>query len=134
MFTIFPICLLFQLQFIIFSGIKCEICNCHLFIFEVLHILLVLLYPECPHEQCVGLAYPWTRVRPRVVAARLAICRPRLHFAIRGAHVVLPLRVWSATSQLDLVSDSIVRSWLWSTATKSYPLDYFSIFLQVVDN
>ena len=32
------------------------------------------------------------------------------------------------------VSDAIVRSWLWSTATMSSPLGYFSILLQVVDN
>ena len=32
------------------------------------------------------------------------------------------------------VSDAIVRSWLWSTATRSSPLGYFSRLLQVVDN
>ena len=32
------------------------------------------------------------------------------------------------------VSDVIVRSSLWSTATRSSPLDYFSKLLQVVDN
>ena len=32
------------------------------------------------------------------------------------------------------VSDSIVRIWLWSTATRSSPLGYFSKLLQVVDN
>ena len=32
------------------------------------------------------------------------------------------------------VSDAIVRSLLWSTATRSSPLGYFSKFLQVVDN
>ena len=32
------------------------------------------------------------------------------------------------------VSDAIVRSWLWSTATGSSPLGYFSKLLQVVDN
>ena len=31
-------------------------------------------------------------------------------------------------------SDAIVRSWLWSTATKSSPLVYLSRLLQVVDN
>ena len=41
-----------------------------------------------------------------------------------------------ATSQLigSTVSDAIVRSWLWSTATRSSPLGYFSRLLQVVDN
>ena len=32
------------------------------------------------------------------------------------------------------VSDAIVRSWLWLTATRSSPLGYFSKLLQVVDN
>ena len=32
------------------------------------------------------------------------------------------------------VSDAIVRSWLWSTATRSSELGYFSRLLQVVDN
>ena len=32
------------------------------------------------------------------------------------------------------VSQAIVRSWLWSTATRSSPLGYFSRLLQVVDN
>ena len=32
------------------------------------------------------------------------------------------------------VSDAIVRSWLWSTATGSYPLGYLGSILQVVAN
>ena len=32
------------------------------------------------------------------------------------------------------VSDVSVRSWLWSTETRSSPLDYFGRLLQVVDN
>ena len=32
------------------------------------------------------------------------------------------------------VPDAIVRSWLWSTATRSSPLGYFSRLQQVVDN
>ena len=32
------------------------------------------------------------------------------------------------------VSDAIVRSWLWSTATRSSPLGYFSRLLQAVEN
>ena len=49
--------------------------------------------PEWPHTQCVGLAYPWTRVRDPVAAASLAICSPHLHRAMRGAQGVLPIRV-----------------------------------------
>ena len=32
------------------------------------------------------------------------------------------------------VSDAIVHSWLWLTATRSSPLGYISRLLQVVDN
>ena len=32
------------------------------------------------------------------------------------------------------VSDAIVRSWSWATATRSSSLEYFSKLLQVVDN
>ena len=32
------------------------------------------------------------------------------------------------------VSDAIVRIWLWSTATRISPFDYFGRLLQVVDN
>ena len=32
------------------------------------------------------------------------------------------------------VSEAIVRNWLWSTATRSSLLGYFSRLLQVVDN
>ena len=38
------------------------------------------------------------------------------------------------TSQLDLLSLRPLSSWLWSTATTSSQLGYFSILLQVVDN
>ena len=38
------------------------------------------------------------------------------------------------SSHLNLVSDAIDRSWLWSTETRSSPLGYFSRLLRVVDN
>ena len=34
----------------------------------------------------------------------------------------------------SFVSDAIVCSWLWQTATRSSPLGYFNKLLQVVDN
>ena len=34
----------------------------------------------------------------------------------------------------SIVSDAIVHSWLWQTATRSSPFGYFSRLLQVVDN
>ena len=46
------------------------------------------------------------RVRASIAVASLAICRPRLHRAIPGAHGVLPMRVGGATSQLDLPSQT----------------------------
>ena len=65
----------------------------------------------------------------------LVAAQQALQCAIRGARGVLPVcRVGGATSQLDLVSDAIVRSWLWLTATRSSPFGYFSKLMQVVDN
>ena len=59
-----------------------------------------------------------------VIAASLAICGPRLHRAIRGAQGVLPVYEGGGCDQSigSTVSDAIVRSWLWSTATRSSPL------------
>ena len=57
-----------------------------------------------------------------------------LYYA-RGAQGILPMKVEGTNSQLDsTVSDAIVRSWLWLTATRSSPLGFFSTLLQVVDN
>ena len=55
-------------------------------------------------QAVVRLAYAWTRVRAPVAPASLAISRPRLHHAIHLAHGELPVKVGSATSQLDLPS------------------------------
>ena len=63
--------------------------------------------------------FPWTRVRAPVATASLAICRPRLHRAIRGAQGVLPMREGCDQSIGSTISDAIVQSWLWSTATRS---------------
>ena len=63
---------------------------------------------EWPHRR--GLAYPWHRVPAPVAAASQAICRPRLHRAIRGAQGVLPTRVGRATSQLDLPSLTLMSA------------------------
>ena len=71
--------------------------NCIRIIHVMIHTLLansivIETYPEWPHRQCVGLAYPWY---DSVAAASLAIFSPRLHRAIRGSQ-------GDATSQLDL--------------------------------
>ena len=60
---------------------------------ELLSPRFYITYPEWPHRQCVGLAYPWKRVLAPVAAASFAICSPHLHREIRGAHGVLALRV-----------------------------------------
>ena len=53
----------------------------------------------------------------------------------RGPQGVLPMRVEGCDQSIgSTVSDAIARSWLWSTATRSSPLGYFSRLLQVVDN
>ena len=75
----------------------------------------------------------------KVVASHAAVARSiplrctDLYYA-RGAQGVLPMRVEGASSQLDLVSDAIVRSWLWLTATRSSPVGCFSALLKVVYN
>ena len=75
-----------------------------------------------------------------VVASHAAVARSiplrctDLYYA-RGAQGVLPMRVGDATSQIgSTVSDTIVRSWLWLTATRSSPVGCFSALLKVVDN
>ena len=92
----------------------------------------------------------------KVVASHAAVARSislrctDLCYA-RGAQGVLPMRVgggstvnsvlvdlyWSQYSHQSIgstVSDAIVRSWLWLTATRSSPVGCFSTLLQVVDN
>ena len=58
-----------------------------------------------------------------------------LYYA-RGAQGVLLMRVGGGCDQSigSTVSDAIVRSWLWSTATRSCSLGYFSRLGEVVDN
>ena len=76
----------------------------------------------------------------KVVALRAAVARSistevaliyTMHEALRGyCHE----GGGSDQSIGPTVSDSIVRSWLWLTATRSSPLGCFSTLLQVVDN
>ena len=55
----------------------------------------------------------------------IVICDPHLHYA-GGAHGVLPCKGGVNDQSIgSIVSDSIVRSWLWSTATGSCQLGYF---------
>ena len=48
----------------------------------------IILYPEWPHRQCVGLAFRWSRVRVPVGAASLVILWPAL----------APCNMWSSGS------------------------------------
>ena len=62
-------------------------------------------------------------------------CCTDLYYA-RDTQGVLLMRVGfgPVVNWISTVSDAIVLSWLWSTATRSSPLGYFSRLLQVVDN
>ena len=94
-----------------------------------------LSYPEWRHRQCIGLAYIRSCVRVPVAPARLVIYLVYLHRAIRGAQGALPCVGWEVmVCQWDLPSLTPVHSRLWSTATGSSLLGYFSTLLQVVDN
>ena len=54
----------------------------------------------------------------------------------RGAQRVLPMHEGGECDQSIgyTVTVAIVRSWLWSTVTRSSPVGYFSRLLQVIDN
>ena len=80
-------------------------------------------------------------VIPKVARSRLTesskSCdlQPVLHCAIRLAQGVLPCVRWGCDQSIgSTVSDAIIHSWFWSTATRSCPLGYFNNLLQVVDN
>ena len=46
-----------------------------------------------------------------------------IYYYARGAHGVLPIMVGGAKKSIgSIVSDAIVRRWLWSTATTNSPL------------
>ena len=116
---------------------------CHVPIYEHLILQLrvfnaatVLLYPEWPHRQCLGLVFRRSHVRRSLSAVSLVICSPaRIAVCKRGAQGVLPCVGWGCNQSIgSTVSDAIVGSWLWSTATRSSQLGYFSKLLQVVDN
>ena len=76
----------------------------------------------------------------KVVASHVAVTRsiPAEVALIYNMHEVLsgycPMLGACDQSIGSTVSDAIVRSWLWSTATRSTPLGCFSTLLQVVDN
>ena len=76
-----------------------------------------------------GSALVW---HSEVAGSRLTQCskscdlQPALQCAIRGAEGVLPCVGWGYDQSIgSTVSDAIVRSWLWLTASRSSPLGYF---------
>ena len=85
--------------------------------------------------------YPgWSHIG-KVVVSHAAVARSSpaecadLYYA-RGAHRPGTAHEGGGCDQSieSTVSDSIIRSWLWLTATRSSPLGCFSTLLQVVDN
>ena len=84
------------------------------------------LYPEWPHKQGGCLAR-W-RLQGFKIESWLWLSCTDLYYAWEAQGVLWDQSIWST------VSDGILRSWLWSTATTSSPLGYFSRILQAVDN
>ena len=86
----------------------------------------VTTYTEWPHSQggclaCCGCTFD---------SAEVALIYT-MHEALRG---YFPCGYGCDQSNGSTVSDAIVRSWLWLTATRCSPLGCFSKLLQVVDN
>ena len=93
---------------------------------DLFHLSDLCGHPEWPHRQGSCHAFCGCTFESRRGCADL--------YYARGAQGVLLMRVGGATSQLDLVSDAVVRSLLWLTATRGSPLGCFSTLLQVVNN
>ena len=71
----------------------------------------------------------------QVVASHAAVARSSPLYYARGAQGVVLMRVGGCNQSIgSTVSDAIIRSWLWLTATRSSQLWCFSTLLQVVDN
>ena len=78
-----------------------------------------------------------TKVGCSLVTCCIKSCnlQSAFHRAIRGAHKPCPVKGWgNGESIISAVSDAIVRSWLWPTATRSSPLSYSAALLLVVYN
>ena len=111
------------------------------YIFSKLYFVLYckLLYPEWPHRQCVCLVIRRSHVRSSLSAVSLVICSPARIAVCTVQYVELrgycPVQGGGCNQLIgSTVSDDIVRSWLWLTATRSSPSGYFSKLLPVVDN
>ena len=74
------------------------------------------------------LVFRRSRIRGPLAAASLVICGLHFHHALEAQFELPKLRRVGSNGQSigSTVSDTIVRSWLWSTVTGSCPLGYFS--------
>ena len=103
----------------------------------VCRVFMYLRFQYLMHRQCVGLVFRRSHVRGSLSAASLVIRSPA-RIALRntwGLGGTALCRVGGCNQSIgSTVSDVIVRSWLWLTATRGSPLGYFSKLLQVVDN
>ena len=95
-----------------------------------------LLYPEWPHMQCAGLALRRSHVRGWLSAVSLVICSPaRIAVCNTWSSGVLLCVGWGCDQSIgSTVSDAIVRSWLWLTATRAPHWTTSVKLLQVVDH
>ena len=86
------------------------------------------IYTEWPHRQCIGLAPRRSHVRGWLSAASLVICSPAsiAVWNTWSSGGTALCRVGCDQSIGSTVSDAIVRSLLWLTATRGSPLGYFS--------
>ena len=73
---------------------------------RIYHLYIIILCPEWPHRQCVGLAFRRSHVRGSLSAVSLVICSPaRIAVCNTWSSGGTALfRVGGATSQLDLPS------------------------------
>ena len=96
------------------SGIESNVCS------------MSSLCSERPDRQWGGLVF-W-RLWVRIPVITLSICRGHLHRARALRGYCMPWKGWGVTachSDLPFLTP-LPRRWLWSTATRSCPLGYFS--------
>ena len=91
--------------------------------------------PWVAEQEYVGLAFRWSRVRVTVSAASRDLWPTFALWNTWSSGDTAMCRAGGNGQSIgSTVSDAIVRSWMWSTATGRSPLGCFSRLLQVVDN
>ena len=91
-----------------------------------------MIYPEWPYRQ--GGCFACWRVQGCKIEYRLWLSCTDLYYMHETLRGYCPWGWGWDQSIGSTVSDAIIRCWLWSTATRSSILGYFSRLLQVVDN